>query len=319
MRSLTTGTIIGNYRIISEIGAGGLGRVFKAVHLQNHAIVALKVIHDRFYCNSKFIGFFHREMLTHAGLHHKNIVRHYESCFKPPRCYISTEFIDGWSGSLFIKRHREIPPLVALSIVFQILQGLDCLHLHDAVHADLSAGNFLIERSGRVALTDFGLAGYIADDGVGEHKNYLIGTPGYYSPEHVSNAGIGYSSDTYCVGLILYELIAGHRAVVASKNRRIVVSNMRKISLDLPCSDRRMKKMLNKVLQRALRYDKDKRYQTAEQMIYDCSTILKNYGIKFPMQIVLYYLAQKDPTIDAPPIAINIYQGLINNGSKKIA
>lgn len=287
MRSLKTGTVIGNYRIISEIGAGGLGQVFKAVHLRDHITVALKVIRDSLYCNKKFIGKFHQEIIVHSSLQHRNIVRYYDSCFKPPRCYIATEFIDGWSGSEFIKRNGEVPPLVALAIVFQILQGLDHLHVRDFMHYDLSAGNFLIERSGRIALTDFGLSSKYED-----HKNYLIGTPGYYSPEHIDNAALTYASDTYCVGLILYELITGRRAVSATKNRKLVSSLMKKITFDIPCSDKNMRRMLDKVLRKALHFETARRYGSAHQMLYDCYRILEAYGIRYPRQAVLKYLLQ---------------------------
>ena len=285
MRSLKTGTVIGNYRIISEIGAGGLGQVFKAVHLRDHVAVALKVIRDSLYCNRKFIGKFHQEIIVHSSLQHRNIVRYYDSCFKPPRCYIATEFIDGWSGIEFIKRNGELPPLVALSIVFQILQGLDHLHVRDFMHYDLSAGNFLVERTGRIVLTDFGLSSKYEN-----HKNYLIGTPGYFSPEHIDSSALGYASDTYCVGLILYELINGQRAVTASKDCKLVSSLMRRIAFDIPCSDSRMRQLLIKILKKALSYEFSKRYSSAHQMLYDCYLILEACRIRYPRQAVLKYL-----------------------------
>lgn len=294
-RILKTGTVIGNYRILSEIGSGGLGQVFKAVHLQKQTIAALKVIHSRLYCNKKFIGIFHREMLVHSSLQHKNIVRLHESCFHPPRCYIATEYIDGWSGAQFIRRNRKrIPPVVALSIVFQILQGLDHLHLRDVVHSDLSAANFLIERTGRVVLTDFGLS-----TGVNDHKNYLVGTPGYYSPEHINNIGITRYSDTYCVGLLLYEMVTGKRAVPASKDRHAVLRGMHHISFDIPCSDHAMKSLLTQILSRALNLNTSKRYPNAERMLYDCSFVLHRFKVRRPRHVVLEFLDEVG-LIDSP-------------------
>ncbi len=287
MRSLKTGTVIGDYRIISEIGAGGLGQVFKAVHLRDHVTVALKVIRDSLHCNRKFIGKFHQEIIVHSSLQHRNIVHYHDSCFKPPRCYIATEFIDGWSGSEFIKRSREVPPLVAVAIVFQILQGLDHLHVRDFMHYDLSAGNFLVERSGRIVLTDFGLSSKYED-----HKNYLIGTPGYYSPEHINSSALGYASDTYCVGLILYELINGQRAVTAGKDRNLLSSLMKRITFDIPCSDDKMRQLLTKMLKKALSFEIPKRYGSAHQMLYDCYLILEAFRVRYPRQAVLKYLVQ---------------------------
>lgn len=314
MRSLKTGTVIGDYRIISEIGVGGLGQVFKAVHLRDHVTVALKVIRDNLYCNRKFIGKFHQEIIVHSSLQHRNIVRYYDSCFKPPRCYIATEFIDGWSGSEFIKRNGELPPLVALAIVFQILQGLDHLHVRDFMHYDLSAGNFLVERSGRIVLTDFGLSSKYEN-----HKNYLIGTPGYYSPEHIDSSALGYASDTYCVGLILYELINGQRAVTASRDRKLVSSLMKRIVFDIPCSDGKMRRLLTKMLKKALNFDISKRYSSAHQMLYDCYLILEAYRIRYPRQAVLKYLMQSE-LVEAGKKSSHdgqdIYQGFVDTGLK---
>ncbi|MDE3268693.1 MAG: serine/threonine-protein kinase [Pseudomonadota bacterium] len=299
-RVLKTGTVYGNYRILSELGSGGLGRVFKAVHLQNQNIVALKVISDRFYRNKRFIGIFHREMMTHSELKHKNIVRWHECMHKEPLCYIATEFIDGWSGSQFIKRNRRrIPPVVALSVIYQILQGLDHLHLRDKVHSDLSAGNFLVERTGRVVLTDFGLSSEIND-----HKNYLVGTPGYYSPEHINNTGITRGSDTYCVGLLLYELVVGTRAVPASKDRHLVLKEMSNLSpsffaQNIVCADHAMKSMLIQMLTRALSFFQNKRYPSAERMLYDCSFVLGRFKVRRPRHTVLGFLEQAG-MVDSP-------------------
>lgn len=310
MRSLKTGTVIGDYRIISEIGAGGLGQVFKAVHLRDHVTVALKVIRDTLYVNRKFIGKFHQEIIVHASLQHPNLVSHHGNCFKPPRCYIASEFIEGWSGSEFIKRNGKLPPLVALAIVFQILKGLDHLHVRDFMHYDLSAGNFLVERSGRIVLADFGLSSKCDD-----YENYLIGTPGYYSPEHISRRELVSASDTYCVGLILYELITGRRAVTASKDHKLVSSLMKRITFDIPCSDSKMRRLLTKMTKKALSFEISKRYRDAHQMLYDCYLILEAFRIRYPRQAVLKHLvqsglveAEKQDSKDGQ----DIYQGYVD-------
>ena len=288
--------------------------MFKAVHLRDHVTVALKVIRDSLYCNRKFIGKFHQEIIVHSSLQHHNIVRYYDSCFKPPRCYIATEFIDGWSGSELSNATGELPPLVALAIVFQILQGLDHLHVRDFMHYDLSAGNFLVERSGRIVLTDFGLSSKYEN-----HKNSLIGTPGYYSPEHIDSSALGYVSDTYCVGLILYELINGQRAVPASKDRKLVSALMKRITFDIPCSDGKMRRLLIKMLRKALNFEISKRYSSAHQMLYDCYLMLEAFRLRYPRQAVLKYLMQSEQ-VEAEKRdskgGLDIYQGFVDTRSR---
>ena len=178
---------LGHYRIVEEVGVGGLGRVFRAIDERTGNTVAVKVLHDKYTHNRKFLGIFHRELLIMAGMHHKHIVGYLDSYFEPPNCYIVTEFVEGWSGHYFLKQVGRVPPLVALSIVIDMMKGIDHLHLHDTIHSDLSASNILIDRSGRVMVTDFGLS---CQMDVEDYKNYMIGTPGYYSPEHISEAAI---------------------------------------------------------------------------------------------------------------------------------
>ena len=314
MRSLKTGTVIGDYRIISEIGAGGFGQVFKAVHLRDHVTVALKVFRDNLYNNKKFKNKFHQEIIVHARLQHPNLVRQYDNCFKPTRCYIASEFIDGWSGSEFIKRNGTLPPLVALAIVFQILKGLDHLHVRDLKHYDLSSGNFLVERSGRIVLTDFGLSSDCDD-----HEKYSVGTAGYYSPEHISHRKLDSASDTYCVGLILYELLSGRRAVTASKDRKLVSKLMKRITFDLPCSDSKMRRLLTEMTKKALSFEISKRYRDAHKMLYDCYLILEAFRIRNPRQAVLKHLVrsglvetEKQDNKDGQ----DIYQGYVDTKLK---
>lgn len=319
MRSLKTGTVIGDYRIISEIGAGGFGQVFKAVHLRDHVTVALKVFRDTLHSNKKFQNKFHQEIIVHARLQHPNLVRQYDNCFKPPRCYIASEFIEGWSGSEFIKRNGTLPPLVALAIVFQILKGLDHLHVRDFMHYDLSAGNFLVERSGRIVLADFGLSSGDDNYADGDYERYSVGTSGYYSPEHISRHKLVSASDTYCVGLILYELITGRRAVTASKDRKLVSSLMKRITFDIPCSDSKMRRLLTKMTKKALSFEISKRYRDAHQMLYDCYLILEAFRIRYPRQAVLKHLVQsglveteKQDSNDGQ----DIYQGYVDTKLK---
>ena len=154
-------------------------------------------------------------MLTVSGLQHKHIVGYKDASFQPPYCYIVSEFVDGLSLHHFMKKSNgPIPPLVALSIVLNILQGLDYLHLHDTFHSDLSSPNVIIKNNGKVFLTDFGLA---VTDEVDNYKGPMVGTPGYFSPEHVSIDPIVAASDVYCAGLLLYEMMVGKKAAAATK------------------------------------------------------------------------------------------------------
>ena len=197
---------IGPYVIESEVGSGGLGRVFRSTDPKTGRPVAVKILHDKYQESRKFLGIFHRELLTVSRLKHKHVVEFIDANFDPPNCYIVTEFIDGWSLYKIMRHFGRVPPLVAMCIAIDILQGIDYLHLHDTIHSDLSSPNVLVSNTGKILVTDFGLA---CNGELENYKNYMVGTPGYYSPEHVVEAAIVPQSDLYCVALLLFEMISG--------------------------------------------------------------------------------------------------------------
>ncbi|MBM4251275.1 MAG: serine/threonine protein kinase [Deltaproteobacteria bacterium] len=282
---------LGNYRIIEEVGVGGLGRVFRAIDERTGGTVAVKVLHDKYAQNRRFLGIFHRELLIMAGMHHKHVVGYLDSYFEPPNCFIVTEFVEGWSGHSFIKQAGLVPPLIALSIIIDMMKGIDHLHLHDTIHSDLSASNILIDRSGRVMVTDFGLSCQVE---IEDYKNYMIGTPGYYSPEHISEAAICPQTDIYCAGLILYEMIAGRKAVPGLTDRQKILQSMRKISFDrLNITDRALNAMMVKLLKQCLQFNASKRLQTAEHMMFGCYEILKRHNIRYARHAIKKFLIDR--------------------------
>ena len=282
---------IGPYRVIEEVGVGGLGRVFRGIDQRSGKSVAIKMLHDKYINNKKFLGIFHRELLIMSSLHHKHIVSYLDSFFDPPQCYIITEFVEGWSGHAFLKHVRRVPPLVALSITIDMVQGIDHLHLHDVVHSDLSAANVLIDKSGRVLVTDFGLS---CKTEVEDYKNYMIGTPGYYSPEHISEEAIVPQTDIYCAGLILFEMVTGYKAVPALNDRHKILEHMKNINFDaVTCTDRRMEAMIRKLLKNALQFSVSRRPESADVLMFQCYEILKKWNIRYARHAIKKYLIDR--------------------------
>ncbi|MFY7929463.1 MAG: serine/threonine protein kinase [Oligoflexus sp.] len=299
---------IGPYPVEYEVGAGGLGRVFRSTDPRTGRVVAVKILHDRYQESRKFLGIFHRELLIVARLKHKHIVEFVDANFDPPNCYIVTEFVDGWSLYKLMRHFGKVPPLVALCITIDILQGIDYLHLHDTIHSDLSAPNVLISNTGKVLLTDFGLA---CNGEIENYKNYMVGTPGYYSPEHVVEAAIVPQSDLYCVGLLLFEMMTGEKAVKASKKREEILAAMKDIDFSaVRCDDRKMQSLVKAFLKKALKYRSGSRYVNAESMIVDIYKILKRYNIRYSRYAIRQFLADGEVAAPLPEKYIqDIYAG----------
>ena len=299
---------LGPYRVLEEVGSGGLGRVFRAIDKRSGRTVAVKILHDHLVQQKRFLGTFHRELLIMSRLNHPHIVSYLDSYFQPPVCYVVTDFIKGMSGYSLIRKVRRVPPLVALSIVIDILQGLDHLHLHDIIHSDLSAANYMVDSTGRVYVMDFGLSCQLE---IEDYKDYMMGTPGYYSPEHISEAAIGKYSDVYCAGLILFELIAGRRAVPAAKDRHEVLEEMKKIDFKaVVCSDSGMEKSLRRLLKRTLAFKYGGRWQSIDAMMHGCLEILTKFQIRYTRHVIANFL-RDNGLVSGParPLEVDIYLG----------
>ncbi len=297
------------YKVLDEVGVGGLGKVYRAIDLKTGQTVAIKVLHEKYAMSRKFLGIFHRELLIVSSLHHKHIVSYLNSYFKPPVCYIVSEFIDGWPLHKFVRAVGRVPPLVALSIIFDMLQGIDYLHLHDTIHSDLSAPNVLIDKSGRVLVTDFGLACQID---IEDYKNYMVGTPGYYSPEHITDTPMTPATDIYCTGLMLFEMMTGKKAVPALTDRRQIYSAMKNIPFSLIVTkDGKMQSMFRKLLKRVLHIKAHKRIQSADEMMLECFKILKHFELRFARHAIQQFLI--DQNLAKGPLKVppqNIYYGM---------
>ena len=282
---------LGPYRLVQEVGAGGVGRVFRAIDERNGRTVAVKILHDSLLRDPKRLGHFHRELLIMASFNHRHIVSYLDSYFDPPNCYIVTEFIEGWSGYTLYKKTGRMPPIVALCILIDILKGIDYLHLHNTIHSDLSAANYLVETNGRVALTDFGLS---IKQEIEDYKNYSLGTPGYYAPEHITGSGITPKTDLYCAGLILYELMVGQKAVPATKDSSKNLANMKKINFGIiQTTDPKMNKKIRALLEKALAFNPSRRFSAADEMMWAAYEIVKLYNIRFARYAINQYLVDK--------------------------
>ncbi len=279
---------LNHYELIEEVGHGGLGRVFKAKDTRTQALVAIKILHAKYYDDQRFLGIFHRELMIMASLHHKHIVSYLDSHFRPPIYFVVTEFVDGWSGYAFGKKVKKVPPLVAICILMDIMQGIDHLHLHDIVHSDLSAANYMLDKNGRVFVADFGLA-CVQD--VEDYKSHVIGTPGYHAPEHLQDTPIVPQSDIFCAGIILFELLCGVKPAVPQKNREMTLYALKHIKYDLINSnDRKMQKMLRKLAKNMLQFKASKRLQSAEDVMLGCYEILKTYNIRYTRYAIKQFL-----------------------------
>lgn len=217
----TDGFFLGQYKILDQLGQGGMGRVYKAVHQTLHRVVALKMLAPRVVNTAKARKLFLREVRAAGQLSHPNIVTAYDANKLDGRHFLVLEYVDGPNLSEFVREHGPLPVGLACEIVRQTAVGLQYAHERGMVHRDIKPSNLLIERVEKtrtplVKILDFGLARLHephkqdGSDSVLTQANIIMGTPDFLSPEQargLHNADI--RSDLYSLGCTFYYLLTG--------------------------------------------------------------------------------------------------------------
>jgi serine/threonine protein kinase len=204
------GATIGKYQLIEFLGEGALAKVYKAYHpdLRRHA--SMKILHPEILKDQGFVSRFQEEAQSLARLKHPNIVQIYDASITQKFPYLVMEYIQGRDLRQFIQEfkinQKRIPVTTTLRIVYSIGLALAFAHKNMVIHRDIKPGNILLEDSGRVVLSDFGLARLA---GQLEHldESLPVGTPAYAAPEQALGHAPEPRSDLYSLGIVFFELL----------------------------------------------------------------------------------------------------------------
>ena len=205
---MSIGKVIGNYKISQEIGHGGMGKVYKAIHLSLERVVAIKMIHPKLLSNNEMVARFYSEAKIQAKLNHPNIVTVYDFFEFEDNHYIIMEFVEGESVSKVINHQGAFDVDYGTQIFLQILEGMSYAHKKNVIHKDIKTSNFILTSS-NVQITDFGIAQIIGDPGLTSESGGVIGTPKYMAPEMILGKKIDHRADIYSLGISYFELITG--------------------------------------------------------------------------------------------------------------
>jgi serine/threonine-protein kinase len=226
------GAVVGErYRIVSRIGVGGMGAVYRAEHTMMRRDLAIKVLLPELGGKDEFARRFEREAESASRLQHPNIISVTDFGRTPDGAlFLAMEFLAGQSLSQIIAR-GPLPPDLALKIIRQILRGLDHAHAAGVVHRDLKPDNImLVERDGDdvVKILDFGIAKVTSPTSGGPggtaltQAGVIFGTPDYLSPEQALGEVVDARADIYAAGVILYEMLAGRRPFETDDKVKII-------------------------------------------------------------------------------------------------
>ncbi len=201
------GTLLAQrYRVVSLLGRGGMGEVYRANDLLLGQTVALKFLPAQWTSHEATLARFRNEVRIARQISHPNVCRVYDIGEAEGSTYLSMEYVDGEDLASLLRRIGRLPQDKALEIARQLCAGLAAAHDKGVVHRDLKPGNIMLDGQGQLRITDFGLAGV-----AGEVKDIRSGTPAYMAPEQRSGREVTARSDIYALGVVLHEVFTGSR------------------------------------------------------------------------------------------------------------
>lgn len=207
------GSQLDQYRLLEKIGQGGMGAVYKALHLRLEKVVALKVLPPGRTQDSEALARFQREIRAAGKLNHPNIITATDAREAGGVHFLVMELLDGADLAQFVRRLGPLPVSDACELVRQAAEGLQHAHEHGMVHRDVKPSNLMLCRDGRVKVLDLGLARLRGDAPAADEltgSGQMMGTLDYMAPEQGSDArSVDIRADVYSLGCTLYHLLAG--------------------------------------------------------------------------------------------------------------
>ncbi len=281
-----TSELISHYRIISKIGAGGMGEVYLAEDTRLDRKVALKLLPEEFTRSEDRLRRFTQEARSASALNHPNIITIYDIGQAGASHFIATEFIEGHTLRQHMKRSAMTVGEL-LDVAVQTASALNAAHQAGIVHRDIKPENIMIRPDGYVKVLDFGLAKLVEPTSTSTSADtqaptiartatepgLLLGTLGYMSPEQARGKEVDARTDVFSFGVLLYEAVTGRSPFEGETTSDIIASILRSepqpISFFLPEAPTELQRIISK----ALRKDKEERYQTMKDMLVDLKSL----------------------------------------------
>jgi serine/threonine protein kinase len=223
--ALAPGTDIGPYRIVEQLGRGGMATVYKAHQAALARYVAVKVLPEFLAEEPGFAERFQQEAVAVAKLRHPNILAVYDYGKQDAIAYIVTEFVDG--GTLADQVGKPLPVDYIADVLRPVASALDYAHARGILHRDIKPSNILLAHDGTPVLADFGLAKMLESGGPAlTQAGMIVGTPEYMSPEQCSGGDVGPAADLYSLAVVAYEMLTGRPPFTAATPAAVIMAQL---------------------------------------------------------------------------------------------
>ncbi|QJW47137.1 Stk1 family PASTA domain-containing Ser/Thr kinase [bacterium BFN5] len=268
-------TLDNRYTILEHIGGGGMADVYRAHDKLLDRSVAVKVLRSQFTNDDEFVTRFRREAQAAAKLSHPNIVNMYDVGCDDETYYIVMEYISGETLKEKIQANGPLPVELAIRISLEIAEALEHAHQNNLIHCDIKPHNILVTRSGRIKVTDFGIARAVTSATM-THTGTIIGSVHYFSPEQAKGSAIGAKSDIYSLGVVLYEMLTGTVPFVGETPVSIALKHLQEEPKPLRDINPNIPPLAEAVVLKAMAKEPEARFENITEMIEDLK-LAQNY------------------------------------------
>jgi serine/threonine protein kinase/Flp pilus assembly protein TadD len=290
-KELPAGSTLSHYRIVSRIGAGGMGEVYLAHDTKLDRKVAIKFLHEEFSKDADKLNRFIQEAKAASALNHANILTVYEIGEVDGKNYIATELIDGKTLREHLSHKESLQLNQILKIGVQVSEALSAAHQAGIIHRDIKPENIMLRKDGNAKVLDFGLAKLTekkaaasgaegSEDAtrvrVNTSPGLVMGTVSYMSPEQARGKETDVRTDIWSLGVVLYEMLSGKVPFTGETVNHTIVSILEKEPLLLE----NVPAELQRIVRKSMAKDVDMRYQSARDLLIDLKNLRRDLDIQ---------------------------------------
>ncbi len=254
-----------NYRIVGELGRGGMSTVHRAIQISLNRTVAIKEIHPRFTTSPELIARFEREAHAIAQVSHPCIVQIFDYIHQNDSHYIVMEFIEGNDLKSIIERCGRLSPPQVVAIGVRVSAALAFAHAAGIIHRDIKPSNILLTREGQVKVVDFGVARMEEDKEI-TRTGAFVGTPAYMSPEQVLGERLDGRTDVFSLGVVLYEAMTGEKPFREDERTSAVSRILKTPPPPLRRRARTVSRQIERIVMRCLVKERDRRIRSMSEL-----------------------------------------------------